>query len=85
MRLAAKNRQFFHLVLYYYVMKSVNFELYPNFELYTIALGPVIIEVRELPCISRDNIWGGGQQENGGNPPKTNFLQVLDHLPGFKN
>ena len=28
---------------------------------------------------------GGFRMENGGNPPKTNFKQVLDHLPGFEN
>ena len=33
----------------------------------------------------RDYIWGGCRLENGGNPPKTNFKQVLDHLSGFKN
>ena len=33
----------------------------------------------------RDYIWGGCRLENGGNPPKTNFKQVLDHLSGFEN
>ena len=33
----------------------------------------------------RDYIWGGCQLENGGNSPKTNFKQVLDHLSGFEN
>ena len=28
---------------------------------------------------------GGFRMENGGNPPKTKFKQVLDHLPGFEN
>ena len=38
------------------------------------------------PCvISRNNILGGIPLENGGNPPNTNFKQVLEHLPGFEN
>ena len=43
-------------------------------------------DIRITPCIiCRDDILGGSRLENGGNLPKTNFKQVLDHLPGFEN
>ena len=33
----------------------------------------------------RDYIWGSCRLEIGGNPPKTNFKQVLNNLSGFEN
>ena len=34
---------------------------------------------------NRDSILGGSRLENGGNPPKINFQQILDHMPWFEN
>ena len=34
---------------------------------------------------SRDYTGEGCRLENGGSHPKTNFKQVLDHLPRFEN
>ena len=42
--------------------------------------------IRFTPCVnSFDNILGGSRLENGSNPPKPTFQEVLDHLPGFEN
>ena len=46
-----------------------------------LTLGCRILLLLTLGC----RILGGCRLENGGNPQKTNFRQVLDHLSGFKN